>query len=88
MEVVASGVMGWHTTALATRILRRILSWWRGVWGQLFVERVMGASDAVVSGGVDSSVRRAGFAALYDDHVAEVYRFVHRRCRTMPPLRM
>lgn len=29
----------------------------------------------------DSSSKRTQFAALYDEHVAEVYRYVHRRCR-------
>ncbi len=41
----------------------------------------MEASDAALSKRVDPSVRRTGFAALYDQHVDEVYRFVHRRCR-------
>jgi RNA polymerase sigma-70 factor (ECF subfamily) len=47
----------------------------------LFVERVMDVNHAVVGDRDAVAVRRAGFAALYNDHVAEVYRFVHRRCR-------
>ena len=48
----------------------------------------METGDAAVSEGVDSSERRAGFTALYDEHVVEVYRFVHRAVVTMSPPRM
>lgn len=41
----------------------------------------MGTTDDASSAAVDSGVRRVGFTAVYDEHVAEVYRFVHRRCR-------
>ncbi len=30
---------------------------------------------------LDHTARRAGFAALYNAHVTEVYQYVHRRCR-------
>lgn len=42
---------------------------------------MMGATVATLSATDDRAGRTAGFAALYDCHVAEVYRFVHRRCR-------
>jgi len=41
----------------------------------------MEASDAAIVERVDLAARRAGFTTLFDDHVAEVYRFVHSRCR-------
>lgn len=41
----------------------------------------MGVSEGARSAALDREVRRAGFGSLYDAHVAEVYRFVHRRCR-------
>ncbi|MGI9622778.1 MAG: RNA polymerase sigma factor [Acidimicrobiales bacterium] len=41
----------------------------------------MGAQDAIVDVTVDRAARRAGFTALYDENVAEVYRYIHRRCR-------
>ena len=41
----------------------------------------MGAQDAIVGVTMDAAERRAGFTALYDLNVAEVYRFIHRRCR-------
>ncbi|MFV2039209.1 MAG: RNA polymerase sigma factor [Acidimicrobiales bacterium] len=40
----------------------------------------MEAIDPAPSPTVDSVARRAGFTALYDEHVTEVYRFVHRLC--------
>lgn len=44
-------------------------------------QSVPGGCETANSGGVDPAVRRAGFAALYDAHVTEVYQYVHRRCR-------
>ena len=41
----------------------------------------MEAQEAIVDATMDAAERRAGFTNLYDLHVAEVYRFVHRRCR-------
>ena len=45
----------------------------------------MGASQAVPGESrdqpLDHATRRAGFTALYDAHVTEVYQYVHRRCR-------
>ena len=40
----------------------------------------MEACHGVRSATVDPAVRRAEFTALYDQHVGEVYRFVHQRC--------
>jgi RNA polymerase sigma-70 factor (ECF subfamily) len=41
----------------------------------------MEACDAALGVRVDPVARCAGFTALFDEHVAEVYRFVHSRCR-------
>lgn len=41
----------------------------------------MGTSRARPAASIEPGARRAGFTALYDAHVAEVYRYVHRRCR-------
>jgi RNA polymerase sigma-70 factor (ECF subfamily) len=41
----------------------------------------MGAQNAIVGATMDAAERRAGFTALYDLNVAEVYRFIRRRCR-------
>ena len=40
----------------------------------------MEANEVPAATQVDPDVRRAGFTALYEAHVAEVYRYVHGRC--------
>ncbi|MEM7139782.1 MAG: sigma-70 family RNA polymerase sigma factor [Actinomycetota bacterium] len=46
----------------------------------------MGATPAAdgPSSTVDHEARTAAFTALYDAHVVEVYRYVHRRCQDHP----
>jgi len=41
----------------------------------------MGTSQTVPGGSMDHAARRAGFTALFEAHVTEVYEYVHRRCR-------